>query len=1031
MTTTLQIQLLGGVTFRRDGELVTGFRSRKAEAILAYLLMQKRPIARAELAAMFWQESGAAQAMTNLRKITHDMRKQLGDWLVVTRHTLAFEQTAVYTLDVDDLMHGFTVVPDTPLSPADADALTDALAQFKGEFLAGLHVHASPDFDDWAMLERERINLQVSHHLNRLTNFCLHNGRYAEGITQARRWIAIDPYHEEAHRRLMRLLARDGQINAALSHYAECRRILREELGIAPAQATQTLRQRLLAMRDAPPYRLPTPHTPFIGRESEMARLDRWLDNPETHLITLLGLGGGGKTRLALQIGTRRQGDYLDGVLFVSLTAVFTPSSLIQTVADAMGVVIQGETPPQAQLLDQLRDKEMLLILDNVEQVVDGAAMLVTAVLTTAPQVRLLITSRERLALRAERIVRLHGLSHHADDSDAVRLFQSRAAAILPDVEQNVLLQTAVSRQAVRRICDLMEGLPLGIELAAAALPYHTLPEIVSEIERNINFLAVEQRDLPPRQRSLRAAFTYSWQLLDTDEQNAFAQLTRFRGGFSMAAARAVAAADGHVVRGLADKTMVYVDENGRYHIHEILRQFAAEKLQEKTAVADKHCAYFARFLQAFEPQLQGDQQAQAARAIQLEIGNVRAGWEWAVAQGAWACIGDYITGMHLYFEIKSAFQEGRTRFEEAVAILRTMPQPEARLVLGRALARLGFFYERLARMNEADACLQESMDILQQLNAVDEAAFVATHVGVVAYGRGDYGRALPQFKQALSLNRASGNRAGIAQVQNHIAVLLFDMGDHENARAASEESLHIHRELGNELGIAMSSSTLALFLEEAGEMAAAEAMRHDILDICMRLEDRMGEAMTRHKLGNYARQRGDYAVAADHYRRGMALFSDSDSPWVDALFSTRLGNTAEAEQDLAEAAVQYNRALALCRQIGDQRGVAITLLGLGRVALANGRYETAAAHLQDALAAAQTINAPAAVLDVLAVRALLLAQTGARAAALTLALFVHTHAACSVETQTAVAALAREAGEDAELRAKAAALLLETAVLL
>jgi len=1035
MTATLHIQLLGGVAFRRDGDLVTSFRSRKAEAILAYLIMQKRPIARTELATIFWQDSDPTQAMTNLRKITHDMRKQLGDWLIVTRHTLAFDETAVYHLDVDQLTAGFTAVPDSPLSTTDAAPLADALAQFKGEFLAGLHVNASPDFDDWAALERERINLQVSHHLNRITNYCLHNGRYTEGIMHAHRWIALDPYHEEAHRRLIRLLARDGQLNAALTQYATCCQVLADELGVEPAQATQLLRQRLTAARNAPLYRLPAPYTPFIGRETELAQLDRSMDDPETHLVTLLGLGGGGKTRLALQIGARRQGEYLDGVLFVSLTAVSqtavnVSNSLIQTIADAMGIAIQGGQSPQTQLINQLRDKEMLLILDNVEQIVDATASLITAVLANAPRVQLLITSRERLALRAERIVRLHGLSYKTDDSDAMRLFQSRVKAILPDFDIKKGDQAAIFHQSARKICDLMEGLPLGIELAAAALPYHPLPQIVTEIERNVNFIAIEQRDLPPRQRSLRAAFIYSWQLLTAPEQNTFAQLTLFRGGFSAEAAREVAMANNSILRGLADKTMMYMDENGRYHIHELLRQFAAEQLEDETAVGDRHSHYFARFLQTFEPQLKGDQQAEAAHAIQQEINNVRAGWDWGIKQGDWLCIGEYAIGMHLYLEIKSAFQEGEERFAQALAALRAaIAQPDAQLALGRILARLGFFCERLARIDEADAYLEESLAVLQQLGAVDEAIFVSTHIGVAAYHRGDYDRALPQFEQALALNREVDNQQGIAQVQNHIAALLYDKGDFKPARAACEESLQIHRALGNELGIAMSSNTLTLFLEVDGDMAAAEQIQQENLERCMRLEDRMGEAMTRHKLGNYARQRGDLAVAGEHYRQGHALFAEQDSPWIDALFSTRLGDVADAAGDLDEAAVQYNRALAICQKIGDQRGVAITLLGLGRVELKNGRLPIARTHLQEALTAAQTTNAPSAVLDALAMWALLLAQTGKQTKALTLALFVDSHPACTTESKTAVFNLVAKANKNANVKKKAAELSLETAV--
>ncbi|NJM42327.1 MAG: hypothetical protein HC853_17115 [Anaerolineae bacterium] len=360
------------------------------------------------------------------------------------------------------------------------------IALYRGDFLEGFNLKDAPEFEEWVVAQREHYRELALRLLHGLAEAALREGRYTEGVDYARRILALDGWREEAHRLLMLCYARSGQRSAALAQYAECRRVLGKELGVPPSAETMALYERICAAAQSSRHNLPPQMTPFVGRERELAQIEALLLKPECRMLTVLGIGGAGKTRLALQIAARFAEQFINGVWFVPLATV-QAGALIRAIADAVQCPISGASEPKQPLLNFLRERELLLLLDNAESLLDSTALF-SEVLRAAPDVKLLITSRERLNLQAEWMFGLDGLdvplAGRGDAScSAMQLFvqgaqRTRASFALNENEL----------PAAGRICRLVAGLPLGIELASAWVRTLDCAHIANEIQRNLDF---------------------------------------------------------------------------------------------------------------------------------------------------------------------------------------------------------------------------------------------------------------------------------------------------------------------------------------------------------------------------------------------------------------------------------------------------------------------------------------------------------------------------------------------------------------
>lgn len=753
MSDRLEIRLLGGMAIKKADRLVEGLVSRKAEALVAYLACTGQTQSREMLADMFWDDRSQSKAMGNLRVILTSLRQQLGDYVNISRQTVTFDQQSNYWLDVAELTQLIEPAQRDPdsveqLSRGSVSRLRRAVDLYHGDFLAGFNLREAHGFEEWARFERERLRRQLVQALRLLVSFYLRDGDYQTGLTYGARLTEFDSFSETAHRQMMLLLVRTGQRNAALQQYERCRQLLVDELGVEPMEETELLYERIKAISTVGAHNLPLQNTPFVGRTAELMLVGGYLAHPEIRVVTLVGPGGIGKTRLGMQVALENRTVFLNGVCFIPLAAVQSSDDLEPSIIDALPISVTGSEPPKTQLLDYLRNRELLLFLDNFEHLVEGGSDLVIDILRAAPEVKVLITSRERLHIQGERVFEVGGLPIPSDRAEAaathsaVQLFlqsaNSTRAGFKPDAD---------TFTQIAQICHLVEGMPLAIELAAAWVHVLSCREIAEAIERNLGALSTPLRNVPQRHRSLRAVCDYSWLLLTKDERQIFRRFGAFVGPFDREAAQRVTGVSLLTLSTLVDKSLVRLSSTGRYDIHELLRQYAAKKLADDPVelehTLDQHAGYYASLLYRWQSQAEVDPNPDAIQAIEAALDNILAGWQWSLVRGRYEDLRLALDGLFLFFQTVGRLWDGARLFERAVAVLEQHSTPEAgeqeRLaaLIGVLLSRRGQLLRQLASYPAAETALRRSIDLLQSLDEKRELALALEQLDRLLEGAG------------------------------------------------------------------------------------------------------------------------------------------------------------------------------------------------------------------------------------------------------------------------------------------------------
>lgn len=867
----LTVFLLGSPRIERDGMPVAVHR-RKAIALMAYLAIANEGHKRDALAGLLWPECDQNAAHAALSTTLGALKAVDRNLVSADRETVRLNR-ASFWVDVDHLdsllagcqTHGH---PADQVCAACLPLLAEAIALYRGDFLAGFTLRDSASFDDWQLFQTESLRRQAAYALEKLVRGHSAQGEFEQAVAYARRWLALEPFHEPAHRQLMQLYAWLGQPAAALRQYQECARLLAQELDLRPHEATSRLYQDIQNDRLPPPpafpdagpaalrhHNLPAQPTPFFGREKELAEIARQLQGPSCRLLTITGPGGIGKTRLAIQAAAQNAPVFSDGICFVSLASLSSTDLLAPTLADALQFPLQGGADPQAQLLHHLRERKMLLVLDNLEHLVEGTAPLAD-ILSFAPGIKMLVTSRESLGLQWEWSFPVQGLDFPQDSNisaiesySAVQLFIQSARQVHPH-----LALSEEEKPCVARICRYLEGMPLGIELAAAWTQSLSCREIAQEIERDLDFLATCLRDVPQRHRSLRAVFDHSWSLLSEMERHAFSKLAVFRGGFGREAAERVAGASLPLLVTLMRKSFLRKSPTGRYEMLEVLRQYAEEKLHQTPHEEDQtrhlHCAYYAEFLHRREEQLH------ALEEIAEEIENVRAAWQWAIAHKKVKEIGQSLESLYLFYERQGWLQEGEEAFGKAVEMLAGIKgvsdslSEEQGIILGQALARQGRVCVYRSRFSKARKLLQESLAILRRFGARSEMAFPLSALGNVAWSLGDYVESRQFLEESLAIHKENNDRWGIARCLNSLGIVAARSGEYVKTGQLHQESLAICQEIGDRRGMAVNLTNLGVNAGELGEYLEARRLYQEALAIFKELGDQPSIANCINNLG-------------------------------------------------------------------------------------------------------------------------------------------------------------------------------------
>ncbi len=968
-------------------------------ALPAYLAVEPPPPhSRPALTALLWPDQPEERARQSLRQALLHLRQALGEsaersFFVATRDTIQLNPHSAIALDVAEFTARIAACQShrhrrlTTCRPC-LQRLREAVALYRGDFLQQLPLPDSETFQEWALLKREWLHRQAGEALAALAEYHERRGEIALARQHAHRLVELDPWNEEAHQQLMRLLAIEGKRSAALAQYEACRRILAAELAVEPVPATTALYERIRAGEAvhpaAPPFNLPPAPTSFVGRDKELAELAERLAQPECRLLTLVGPGGIGKTRLAQQSAAEQRGAYRDGIHFVPLAAVSSPDELVPAVAGALHFSFQGRQTPAEQLLSYLRPKEMLLLLDGMEHLLEGCAFLAD-VLHRAPGVVLLVTSQEPLNMREEWIYEVPGLTYPngPGGSSAVELFAQRAG----QVRQHLDLEA--EQDQIVQICRLVDGMPLAIELAASGAGTRSCAAVAAELAHNLDILSTTLRNVPERHRSMRAALDHSWDMLSGEEQALFGRLAVFRRSFDAAAATQVAGATSAGLTALLDKSLLHSSAAGQYEMLNLLRQYAAERLAgrpaEQLQASRQHAAYYARHLQERGPALQGQGQKQALQDIHDAIDDVRAGWRWAAARGQTDVLEQGLVALDLFYEMRNWYREGLEVFAAAAEQL----PAAAEITRWRLRLRQARFAYRLGKNDQAQALLEDALPSMQARESRADVAFALTLLSWVLQEMGDLARAEQFGQEGLAAYRDMADPYGQGWAATSLQSTTALSGRFAESQAYAERALRHYEDCRAPRETAATRSNLGNLAGIAGDYAGAKAHFDRALAILGELGDRRGMAVCLHNLGTLAYLDGDFARAKGLRREALATCREIGYEWGVASSLKGLGDVAREEGNYEQAQEYLRAGLAAFQEAGDRRSQANCLNSLGQVEAGRKRYAEAWQHYLEGLAIALQCGATPVVMDILRGMAEVYAGQGEAARALELVAFV------------------------------------------
>lgn len=654
-------------------------------------------------------------------------------------------------------------------------------------------------------------------------------------------------------------------------------------------------------------HNLPAQTTPFVGRLAELTEVTRLLADPAIRLITILGLGGMGKSRLALEVASAQIARYPQGVYFVSLASLNSIDQLIASIAQAVNFNFYQSENLKQQLLDYFREKDVLLVMDSFEHLLDGA-VLIGDLLRYAPRVTVLATSREKLNIYGETVFMIGGMAvpdRHTLSStpqfDAVKLFVQSARRAQPHFELK-----PDDYKCIAKICQLVQGMPLGIELAAAWVEMLSLHEIAEEIGQGLDFLETEESGIPERHRSIRAVFDYTWNCLDDTEQALMKMLSVFQGGCTRKAAQTVTGASLQKLTSLVNRSLLRRNPDGRYEMQQLLRQSIEERLNESPdenyQAHAKHALYYAEMLDEREIPLRGADQKAVLSEITADRENIRAAWFWGVEHKQAEIIGKALHSLYTYFLVQERGREAEQNFESAAQSLRA---EQNRYVLGRVLARQGW----LTTIKKAEALFRESIDLLRPFNVPDELAFALLGMGSTLLRR-----------------------------------------EHDQAQHYLEEGLALYQSVGNRWGERIALFWLHFWASAQGQHNQAKQFLLTSLEIAEDISDNLGAMMCHQELGNIARGQGEYEEANQHYRGSLAIAREIGLRGDSARALRSLGNVARAMSQYAKAEQLLNESMLIYKELGNWPRIARVLYEIGEIACMQERYAEAEAIFENSL---------------------------------------------------------------------------------
>ncbi len=914
----LRIETLGTFAVYMDEQPLASLTSRKAQALLVYLMCHPgQYFSREHLQTLLWSDTPMLKARANLRQT---LRKLLN-------------AVPVNTISQRDLDIGFNHACPYWF---DLEHVTQDDSLYSGAFMLGFSLRGAAVWEEWLFSKREAVTASLIEQWSKEAQRATDLQSAAVAIRYWQRVIELHPWMETPYRGLMQLYLQSGDRAAALAQYQSLKQSLNEELGVEPSAETQSLHERILSA-ETTRSNLPNPDlpSPFVGRSDEIAIITTTLRNPSTRLLTLLGFGGSGKTRLAIASAAATQSHFFDGTYFVDLTSSGLTLTAT-TIATVIGLKLTSRGSHQTELIDYLRHRRVLLVLDNFESVLNDAntVALVQAIIRSAPKVTMLVTSRAPLRLRSEQIFPIEGLGL---TTDAPALFQ-RAA-------RRVNMRFSADAAPIQHICQLVAGIPLALELAASLLRLLTVQELCEEIERDIKILQANYQDMPPHHRSIEVVLQSTWDRLATNQQAILAKLALFRGGFTRESARAIAQATPFALSELIALSLVQPQGNGRFTLHPLLCQFAAKQLtNDISACQQTHGDWFIEQLLAYQTDAHVCNQF-----VRAEKDNLFQAWLNLASQRRVALLNRAADTIHHSLMQLNQYEDAIELYQRSIQLFeRNQKRPEAEDgLLANLYSRYTSVLLYFGRTNDALIAAERSIMLATRVEDDAGIALAYSTSGDIKRRAGQLKEGLRELRFALDLYRRSEDQPRhCARVLNHIAIVEMEMGHEQDALDKFVEALALTRQQQDANGEAYVLHNIARIDQKAGRFIAAQQrfeasfalfeqlQNHTMRGSCLSNLALIGIAQNDLELAKRllisAETHLDKSIRADHH----------------ALLQRVFGRLALKSGRLLAAKARLDRAYQLAATDGHASLAVRMLSDLIEITLAANEYETASSLL-------------------------------------------------------------------------------------
>lgn len=902
----LRIQTLGEFLIEYDGQVVESFLTRKTALLLVYLALNPGKHARETLAALLWADTTDEQALKNLRTVLSNLRDTVPNGLQISRQAVQIGDTG--WIDARHFAEGCDAL--LAGEPTPLEKMLTLVDLYKGDFLREVYVRGADSFQEWIEHQRDRLHHTYEQLLYHIGTHCLEIGDAYTGVAIARQLVRLNPLWEAAQRQLMRLLVQLDQRGEAQIQYERVVSLLDAELGVSPDPETTSLYEQIKSGAIQPPRRAATPRiilpdVPYIPPLQEMTYLRERLDARDCRLLTLTGIGGQGKSMLATVIAHDRQSTYRDGAVIVPLAPLNSAAALPQVILSSLNVPVKGSASDQ--VIAELRTRQMLLVLDNYEHLLPDTA-LIARILDEAPDVQLLVTSQVALNLRQEWLLPLSGLKPDAD-GEAMHLFRATAERVLPHFDMSPYWED------VRQICALLDGLPLGIVIAAGQVRYQSPSDILAALRNNPLSLTTVYHNMPDRHRGFASLIEATLKYLSAEEKRALRALSIFRGSFQHEAALAIAEIDMNAFIRLVDKSLIQRVENFRYRIHSLLRQVFAEQLTasgEYDAVCERLTAYYVDWCRKLYRQKRG--RDDDLPRIDHEHANI---WHLdlltAFEQGRYLL--EIIPTLRLYWRnrgyaeqvaaiLQPAFDDerhpadlrARGMVELASMLIASGQQNQGQALCERAIiADPDNLYvqvdaqQQLARLDmqrgDHQAAWSRLMTILELESShipsddpLMDYLFIGNHngMGLASLNLGEPEIARSHFNIAMNGWEQMGEPLLQAQVRNNLALLDLREGHYETARQHFEAIIPLAQAAGWDSSLVICVGNLGKALMLLGDYAAAHTRLSESLQMALRLKQKTSVLYQLETFAELAHRIEQTPIAAQLY--GYLLKASEDN---------------------------------------------------------------------------------------------------------------------------------------------------------